>query len=47
MKEIIELIKSLFSKGSVVEKVKTIKQIDKEVKKIIPVKKSPVKKKKK
>lgn len=39
MKEIIELIKSLFSKGNIVEKVKTIKQIDKEVKKIIPAKK--------
>jgi len=47
MEKIIELLKSLFSKGSVVEKVKTIKQIDKEVKKIVPVKKTPIKKKKK
>jgi len=47
MEKIIELLKSLFSKGNVVEKVKTIKQIDKEVKKIVPVKKTPIKKKKK
>jgi len=47
MEKIIELLKSLFSIGCVVEKVKTIKQIDKEVKKIVPVKKTPIKKKKK
>lgn len=40
MKEIIDLIKSLFGGSSVLEKVKTIKQIDKEVKKIVPVKKN-------
>jgi len=39
MEKFIELLKSLFSKGGLVEKVKTIKQLDKEVKKIIPAKK--------
>jgi hypothetical protein len=47
MKKIIELIKSLFKKGSLVEKVAVIKQLDKEAKKIVPVKKKPVKSKKK
>lgn len=47
MKEIIELIKSLFSKGDLVKKVAAVKQLDKEIKKIVPVKKTPIKKKKK
>lgn len=47
MKEIIALLKSLFSTGNVIEKVKTIKELDKEVKKIVPVKKTPIKQKKK
>lgn len=47
MEKLIELIKSLFSKGSLVEKVKTVKQLDKEIKKLTPAKKGPIKKKKK
>lgn len=47
MEKIIELIKSLFKKGSLIEKVAAVKQLDKEVKKIVPVKKKPVKSKKK
>lgn len=46
MEKIIELIKSLFSKGDVAKKIIAVKQLDKEVKKIIPVKKTPIKKKK-
>ncbi len=47
MEKIIELIKSLFSKGDLVKKVAAVKQLDKEIKKLAPVKKGPVKKKKK
>jgi len=47
MKKIIELIKSLFKKGSVIEKIKTVKELDKEIKKIVPADKKHVKKKEK
>ncbi len=47
VKGIIELIKSLFKKGSVIEKVKTVKELDKEIKKIVPADKKHVKKKEK
>ena len=47
MEKIIELIKSLFSKGDLLKKVATVKQLDKEIKKLTPAKKGPVKKKKK
>ena len=47
MEKLIELIKSLFGKGSVVEKIKVVKQLDKEVKNLNPINKPHIKKKKK